>query len=85
MENQIPVNIKTKRVNEVMKLSDELHREFLAKNKNKTAEILIEKKSPKTGLYSAITRNYIKLNIKSDDNNLRHTLKEVNLADFELH
>lgn len=84
MENQIQESIKTKRCNLIIELSNELHKEFLEKNKNTLAEILIEKKSPKTGLYSALTRNYIKIRFKDDNNNLRHTLKTVNLADFEL-
>lgn len=82
--NQIQDSIKTKRAKEIGKLSKELHREFLEKNKNTKQEILIQKKSPKTGLYSATTRNYIKIYFKDEKDNLRHTLKTVNLADFEL-
>ena len=85
MENQIQDSIKKERVERVMVLSNMLHNDFLEKNKNTIQEVLIEKKSPKTGLYSAMTKNYIKIYFKSDDNNLRHSLKEVNLADFELH
>ena len=84
MENQVQNSIKTKRCQLVMELSEKLHQEFLEKNKNTLSEILIEKKSPKTGLYSALTRNYIKIHFKDDNDNLRHTLKTVNLADFEL-
>ena len=39
---------------------------------------------PKTGLYSAVTRNYIKIYIKDNSNNLQHTLKTVDLSEFEL-
>ena len=85
MENQVQNSIKTQRVEKIMELSKELHKEFLEKNKNTTQEILIEKKSKKTGLYGATTRNYIKINLQSDDENLRHTLKEVNLSEFELY
>ena len=67
----------------VMELSKELHNEFLEKNKNTIQEVLVEKKSPKTGLYGATTRNYIKINIKSDEN-IRHTLKTVDLSEYEL-
>lgn len=84
MENQVQDSIKTKRCHIIMELSKKLHQEFLEKNKNALGEILIERKSPKTGLYSALTRNYIKIHFKDDNNNLRHTLKTVNLADFEL-
>jgi len=81
---QIQDNIKTQRVQKIINLSKILHKNFLEQNKNQKAEILIQKKSEKTGLYSAITRNYIKLNFKSEDNNLRHSLKIVDLSDYEL-
>ena len=83
MKNQVQNSIKTARVEKIIELSDILHKNFLEKNKNTFAEVLVERKSPKTGLYSAVTRNYIKIHIKSDEN-IRHTLKTVNLADFEL-
>lgn len=85
MKNQIQDSIKKERVERIMGLSKELHNNFLAQNKNTIQEVLIEKKSPKTGLYSAMTKNYIKIYLNSEDDNLRHTLKEVNLANFELH
>ena len=81
---QIQEKIKTQRVKKIIDLSNKLHKDFLDKNKNTIQEILIEKKSSKTGCYSAITRNYIKIHFKSDDNTLRHTLKTVNLSDYEL-
>ena len=84
MENQIQDSIKTKRCHLIMDLSNKLHQEFLEKNKNTLAEILIERKSKKTGLYCATTRNYIKIHFKDDNDNLRHSLKTVNLADYEL-
>lgn len=84
MENQIKDSIKTSRVEKIMELSKSLHAEFLEQNKNSLQEILIERKSPKTGLYSATTRNYIKIYLKDEDNNLRHTLKKVCLSEFEL-
>lgn len=84
MENQVQDKVKTERTQKIMELSDELHKAFLDKNKNNIAEVLVERKSPKTGMYSAVTRNYIKINIKSDNNNLQHSLKTVNLKEFEL-
>ena len=83
MENQIQDSIKTARVERIMELSKELHNEFLKQNQNTTQEVLIEKKSPKTGQYSATTKNYIKIYFKDENDNLRHTLKKINLADFE--
>lgn len=84
MENQIQNSVKTIRAKMISNLSEKLHNEFLEKNKNKYAEILIEKKSKKTGLYTATTRNYIKIYIKDNSNNLQHSLKYINLSNFEL-
>lgn len=81
---QLQDSIKTKRCKKLMNLSDKLHKNFLEKNKNRFEEILIQKKSAKTGLYSATTRNYIKIHFKSDNDNLRHSLKTINLSDYEL-
>ncbi|MBR5305098.1 MAG: tRNA (N(6)-L-threonylcarbamoyladenosine(37)-C(2))-methylthiotransferase MtaB [Candidatus Gastranaerophilales bacterium] len=85
MENQIQDSIKKQRVDKIIALSNELHDKFLKQNKNTVQEILIEKKSPKTGLYSAMTKNYIKIYFEDKDDNLRHTLKKVCLNEFELH
>lgn len=84
MKNQIQDKIKTERVQKILELSDKLHFEFLEKNKSRKEEILIQKKSPKTGLYSAVTRNYITVHFSEKDDNLRHTLKNVDLSNFEL-
>lgn len=81
---QVQDKIKSQRCKKIMELSEILHKDFLEKNKNTSQEILIERKSPKTGLYSAVTRNYIKIHFKSDDDNLRHNIKTVNLSEFEL-
>ncbi len=81
---QIKDSIKSERAKLIDELSKKLHKIFLEKNKNTYQEILIERKSPKTGLYSAVTRNYIKIHFKSDDKNLRHSLKTVYLGDYEL-
>ncbi len=84
MKNQIQNNVKTRRAEMVFQLSNELNKNFLMQNKGKKAEILIEKKSPKTGLYTAITRNYIKIHIKDAANNLQHSLRTVDLGEFDL-
>lgn len=81
---QIQDSIKTKRCEKILNLSKQLHKDFLEKNQNTIQEILIERKSKKTGLYSATTRNYIKIHFESEDDNLRHTLKKVNLANYFL-
>ncbi len=81
--NQVQNNVKTHRAKLLSDLSDKKHAEFLKENKNTDQEILFEKKSKKTGLYSAITRNFIKVYVKEDSDDLRNTLRVVNLADFE--
>ena len=81
---QVQDNIKTKRAKMVGELSSGLHKNFLEENKNEKAEVLIEKKNKKTGKYSAVTRNYIKIHFKDERDDLRHTLKTVDLADYEL-
>ena len=81
---QIQDSCKTERVQKIIKLSEILHKEFLEKNKKRKEEILIQKQNPKTGLYSAVTKNYIKIYFKSDDNNLRHTIKTVDLSEYKL-
>ncbi len=81
---QVQDSIKTKRVEKILELSKKLHKDFLDKNKSENAEVLIEKRSKKTGLYTAVTRNYIKIFIDDKNDNLRHTLRTVNLADYEL-
>ena len=83
MKNQVQDTIKTKRVQMLNELCATKHSEFLKRNKNSAQEILFERKSSKTGVYSAITRNYIKVYIKDDRDDLRNTLKTVNLSEFE--
>lgn len=83
MKNQIQDAIKTKRVQMLNELCATKHSEFLKRNKNSTQEILFERKSRKTGLYSAITRNYIKVFVKDVRDDLRNTLKIVNLSEFK--
>lgn len=83
MKNQIQDAVKTGRVKMLNELCTKKHKEFLKRNKNRVEELLYEKKSPKTGAYSAITRNYIKVYIKDKRDDLRNTLKVVNLGEFE--
>ena len=83
MKNQVQDTLKTKRVQMLNELCATKHSEFLKRNKNSAQEILFERKSSKTGVYSAITRNYIKVYIKDDRDDLRNTLKTVNLSEFK--
>ena len=81
---QVQDKIKTERAARLQELSTLLHQKFLEENKNEKAEILIQKKSKKDGSYSAITRNYIKIKFKDERDDLRHTLKIVDLSEYEL-
>ncbi len=81
---QVKDSVKTSRAKKIMELSGELKKEFLERNKNTSHQILIEKKSPKTGCYTAMTENYIRIKFKSENDNLRHTIKEINLKDCEI-
>ncbi len=82
MKNQIKNSLKTKRVKLLNELCTIKHKEFLQRNKNKKHEILFERKSAKNGAYSAVTRNYIKVFIKDKRDDLRNTLKVVNMSEF---
>ena len=83
MKNQVQDGVKTKRVKLLNELCKKKHAEFLNRNKNKKCEILFERKSEKTGAYSAITRNYIKVFVKDERDDLRNTLKIVDLSQFD--
>ena len=83
MKNQICDTVKTKRTQKLLELSDALHKDFLERNKNKTLELLYERKSKKTGLYSAVSRNYIKVFIKDERDDLRNTFELRNMSDFD--
>ncbi|MBR1617574.1 tRNA (N(6)-L-threonylcarbamoyladenosine(37)-C(2))-methylthiotransferase MtaB [bacterium] len=81
---QIQDIIKSQRAKKLQDLSKQLHKNFLDLNKNTTAEILVQKKSDKNNLYSAITKNYIKIFLDDKRNDLRGTLKTVDLSEFDL-
>ena len=83
MKNQVQDGVKTRRVKLLNELCKKKHAEFLNRNKNKKCEILFERKSEKTGAYSAITRNYIKVFVKDERDDLRNTLKIVDLSQFD--
>lgn len=83
MPNQVYGHIKKERTKKLIQLSEELHKDFLLKNKNTIQEVLFQKKSAKYGGYLGITRNYIKLYKKSDEN-LWNSVQNLNLADYEI-
>lgn len=83
MPNQVYEHLKKERTKKLIKLSENLHSEFLKKNKNTKQEILFQKKSAKNGKYLGITRNYIKV-YKQSNENLWNTVQNLNLADYEI-
>lgn len=86
MPNQVYEHIKKERTKTLIKLSDELHNNFLKQSKNTTQEVLFQKLNPKTGKYMGLTRNYIKVYVpqKDEDKNLWNTVQTLSLADYEL-
>lgn len=83
MPNQTYEHVKKERTKRLISLSDNLHKEFLQKNKSKAHEVLFQKKDKKTGKYLGITRNYIKV-YKESGKNLWNTIETLNLEGFEL-
>lgn len=83
MENQVQNSVKTERTERLLSLSYEKHAAFLNRNKNKNLEFLFERKSPKTGKYSLISRNYIKVYVDDKNDDLRGTIKTFNTSEFE--
>ncbi len=74
---QVQEKIKTARAKKISELCEESYDKFVKQNIGRELEVLVEKKSPKTGLYSAVTKNYLKIYIKSDNENLRHQLLNI--------
>lgn len=83
MPNQTYTHIKKERTKSLISLSKRLHSAFLEKNKNKTHEVLFQKKDKKTGKYLGLTKNYIKV-FKESENNLWNTIELLNLKDYEI-
>ena len=61
MENQVKHEIKAQRVDTLIKLSEELNRNYISKFKGKELEVILEERNKKSGLLSGFTSNYIKL------------------------
>ncbi len=84
MENQIPDDIKNKRATIIKEISKLKYTEFVSKNLGKTYEALIEKHRDKhSGYLKGITKNYLTVQIDSDNENLYNTQAQVKLTKFE--
>ena len=61
MPNKVDASIKSERVDKLIKLSEELNRNYISKFKDQELEVILEERNKKTGLLSGFTSNYIKL------------------------
>lgn len=74
MEGQLENKIKDERAAKMIKLGENLHNEFMAHNVNKEHSVLFEQKNLQ-GYYEGYTENYIKVQIKSDEDLTDRILK----------
>ena len=61
MPDQVKPEVKTERVNKLLKLSEELHLNYVNRFKGQELEVILEERNKTTGLLSGFTSNYIKL------------------------
>lgn len=61
MPNQVKPEVKTERVNKLLKLSEQLQNKFKSKFLGQELEVILEERNKKTGLLAGFTSNYLKL------------------------
>ena len=61
MPDQVKPEVKTARVDKLIKLSEELHANYVSRFKGQELEVILEERNKTTGLLSGFTSNYIKL------------------------
>ena len=61
MPDQVKPEVKAARVDKLIKLSEELHANFVSRFKGQELEVILEERNKTTGLLSGFTSNYIKL------------------------
>ena len=61
MPDQVKPEVKAARVDKLIKLSEELHANYVSKFKGQELEVILEERNKTTGLLSGFTSNYIKL------------------------
>ena len=79
MKNQIPAEIKNKRANELIKISDEMEDEFIKKHIGKVIDVLFEKSE--NGYFEGHTSNYIHVKAESK-NNIRNMILPVKILSY---
>lgn len=67
MENQVPPEIKTERVNKLLKLSGKLQKNYRDKFIGKEMEVILEERNRKTQKIGGFTSNYLKLEVDFPD------------------
>lgn len=80
MENQIPGDIKEKRSNSLIELSEYNEKEYLKKMIGKQLDVLFEEKDGE--YYKGHTQNYIEVKYKTDEN-LENKIKRVKVNNME--
>ncbi|MBP3846874.1 tRNA (N(6)-L-threonylcarbamoyladenosine(37)-C(2))-methylthiotransferase MtaB [bacterium] len=84
MEGKVSDEIKEKRTNIIKAISKEKYSNFVQKNIGRIHEVLIEKHRDKhSGNLKGITRNYLTVQIVSDNEELYNSLQNVKLTNYE--
>lgn len=77
MDNQIDPNIKKERVKILLKLSEELYKTFLQKNKNKKINVLIEAYDKNKKMYYGHSENFLEVYIESKKDIINELIETV--------
>ena len=84
LPNQVEENVKTSRANLVKAISKNKYNKFVEKNIGKVQEIIIEKhRDTHTGNLKGLTRNYLSVQVVSDEENLYNTIQNVKITKVE--
>ena len=77
-------NVKVSRANIVKSISKTKYNEFVEKNIGKIQEIIIEKHRDKhTGNLKGLTRNYLSVQVISDDETIYNSIQNVKITKVE--
>lgn len=77
MDNQIDPNTKKERVKTLLKLSEELYKTFLQKNKNKKINVLIEAYDKNKKMYYGHSENFLEVYIESKKDIINELIETV--------
>lgn len=84
LPNQVDDNVKVSRANIVKSISKTKYNEFVEKNIGKIQEIIIEKHRDKhTGNLKGLTRNYLSVQVISDDETIYNSIQNVKITKVE--